>query len=84
MSILEKSKKRALRRKFKQRKIERAKKVAHRLFPGLHDPLWEEEWALRHADNLKSCSCWMCGNPRKTLHQETLQEKKFKESIWCD
>ena len=30
-----------------------------------------------NADNLKICSCWMCGNPRKFRGQKTLQELKF-------
>ena len=28
------------------------------------------------ADNIKNCSCYMCGNPRKHFNEETLQEKR--------
>lgn len=74
--------KRAERRKRKALRYRHAKEIAHQIFPG--KPEWEEEWAKRHADNMKACSCWMCCNPRRSLKQETLQEKKFKESMWCD
>lgn len=33
----------------------------------------------------KTCSCWMCGNPRKHLGEVTLQEKKASfEDIYCE
>ena len=28
----------------------------------------------RLADNLASCSCWMCGNPRRWFGELTMQE----------
>jgi hypothetical protein len=28
------------------------------------------------ADNLASCSCWMCGNPRRYENQHTMQERR--------
>jgi len=81
----QKDKKRAERRKAKALRYKQAKEVAHNMWPGFpHDEEWEEQWAKRHADNMKACSCWMCGNPRKQFHKETLQEKKFKETPWCD
>lgn len=76
--------KRAERRKRKALRYMKAKDVAERLFPMNADEEWRENWAKRHTDNLKGCSCWMCCNPRRSLKQETLQEKKFKENIWCD
>lgn len=30
----------------------------------------------RLADNLASCSCWMCGNPRRWLGEVTMQERR--------
>lgn len=30
--------------------------------------------AIKHADNLSICSCWMCGNPRKHFKVRTRQE----------
>ena len=78
----QKDMKRAERRKKKALRYKHAKEIAHTIYPG--HPEWEEEWAKRHADNMKSCACWMCQNPRRSFKQETLQEKKFKESMWCD
>ena len=55
--------KRAERRQKKRNMIEHAKEVLRRAW-GISDsklPLL----AVKHADNLKSCSCYMCGNPRK-------------------
>ena len=79
----QKDMKRAERRKKKAMRYKQAKEVAHQLFPG--HPEWEEQWAVRHADNMKSCACWMCQNPRRwSKKSDTLQEKKFKESPWCD
>ena len=31
------------------------------------------------AENRKVCSCWMCGNPRKTMKEKTMQEMRFEE-----
>jgi hypothetical protein len=33
-------------------------------------------WALHNHDHLKSCSCWMCGNPRKWDGIPTIQERR--------
>ena len=32
---------------------------------------------VRMADNPKSCSCWMCGNPRKWYNALTKQEMMY-------
>jgi len=58
---------RAERRAAKQRMTKRAKKVY---------PWMEHPQVL--ADRLKSCSCYMCGNPRKWWKADTLKEKQFK------
>lgn len=36
------------------------------------------------ADNLASCSCWMCGNPRRYGMEPTMQEQRqaFRERDW--
>jgi hypothetical protein len=41
-----------------------------------HDPIKEYHWqnALRCADNLKICSCWMCRNPRRAFGEPTRRE----------
>jgi len=38
--------------------------------------LERSHWALRQYDQLKSCSCWMCGNPRKFVGERTIQERR--------
>jgi hypothetical protein len=30
--------------------------------------------AIKEADHLASCSCWMCGNPRRYFGEPTRQE----------
>ncbi|MTH94752.1 hypothetical protein E1297_01780 [Roseibium sp. RKSG952] len=46
----------------------RMKRKARRLYP--HD----EKGTL--SDHLASCSCYMCGNPRKYFGERTLQERR--------
>nr|WP_222532555.1 hypothetical protein [Azospirillum sp. 412522] len=41
---------------------------AKRCYPGQR-----HQWL---ADNLASCSCWMCGNPRRWLGEVTMQERR--------
>jgi hypothetical protein len=31
-------------------------------------------------DTPKPCSCNMCGNPRKYFNEETMQERRYKDS----
>lgn len=57
--------KRALRRHHKNRMKSKAKKVYHWL---------TEKQAIKAADHLKTCSCYMCGNPRKYKEGPTMQE----------
>nr|WP_295834781.1 hypothetical protein [uncultured Azospirillum sp.] len=54
--------KRARRRQERARMLARAK----RFYPGQRHQ--------RLADNLASCSCWMCGNPRRWFGELTMQE----------
>lgn len=67
-----KNKIRALRRAIKEKLKRRAKKIFM---------LWglDEKYAVKSADHLKNCSCWMCGNPRKYFKEKTMQEKKEDE-----
>lgn len=58
---------RAERREIKSALKSKAKKV----YPWMKCP-------QKLADNLKSCSCFVCGNPRKWWNQDTLKEKRFK------
>lgn len=55
-------KRRADRRAARRLAIERAVRVA-RLY-GLHND-FATAWAKHNADNLKMCSCWMCGHTRR-------------------
>ena len=54
---------RAWRRHHSFRMKEKAKKVFY----------WHPK-AIYYADNLKPCSCYMCGNPRKYWDEKTFQE----------
>ena len=36
----------------------------------------EKAHARRMRDNLKPCSCPMCGNPRRYWHEPTIQERR--------
>lgn len=47
------------------------KKKAKKVYPWMSEP-------ERLADHLKSCSCYVCGNPRKWWKQDTIKEKSFK------
>lgn len=31
----------------------------------------------KYANHLKSCSCHMCGNPRKFYNEKSIQEKRY-------
>jgi hypothetical protein len=71
----------------RHQKEKRKKKSFKRYLNNWHDiVMWGRERAeefakyfSHYADNQKSCSCWMCGNPRRQKfakkEQITLQEK---------
>ncbi|WP_085552125.1 hypothetical protein [Azospirillum agricola] len=61
---MSKEMKRARRRQDRARMLARAK----RYYPGQRHQ--------RLADNLASCSCWMCGNPRRWHGEVTMQERR--------
>ena len=71
--------KRAIRRRHKLRMINKALRI-HRFYWHIHineDAILYD--SLRAADNLVTCSCYMCGNPRKWFGLQTFQE--YKENI---
>lgn len=35
------------------------------------------QYARHHTDNSTTCSCYMCGNPRKYFKEKTRQEEIF-------
>lgn len=62
---------RAFRRQQSARLELRAMRLATRVIRDLRDATTDGEvfslrraYAQRHRDNMKKCSCWMCGNPR--------------------
>lgn len=74
------------------RKLEKAKTVGKLNFRYSATMYTPEEldnmvdtWARHHAENLKACSCLMCGNARKWWKDLTFQEKKnlvaYKEQL---
>ena len=71
--------KRALRRYHSARMKAKAKRYFRQQEQRM-DSTYPKEWedrAARFADHLKSCSCWMCGNPRhyyKGNEKLTVQE----------
>jgi hypothetical protein len=46
----------------------RMKKKARRVYPG--------DTNGKLSDHLASCSCYMCGNPRKYFGEPTMQERR--------
>lgn len=79
-----KSTKRALRRHHRQRMIQHA--LRSLLITGLinntgdPDGSSRRRWAAFMHDNLAACSCRMCGNPRKSYCELTIQEKRLNEA----
>ena len=59
---------RAQRRRIKRRALDIARATGRPI-----------RWTIKNADNIKSCSCWMCGNPRRYFGEQTLQERLFIE-----
>jgi hypothetical protein len=69
----------------KEIKKKYAKEVCRNKFGSvISDENYYNNFANKNADNLKRCSCWMCGNPRKYFKERTLQEKKLEHSYNCD
>lgn len=66
----------AKRRHDRGRMISRAKRIM-RSWSSSSDS-WVEWAACRWANNMKKCSCDMCGNPRK-LYGPTVQELRFDQ-----
>ncbi len=62
--------KRGWRRHHQERKKRKAKTVYG------HD-----ERSVKLANNMKNCSCSMCGNPRRVFGELTLQEEKAIDSF---
>jgi hypothetical protein len=68
-----KNKKRAERRYRNQVQKQKAIRFAEQSSWFMNIP---EEAIIKNADHLASCSCWVCGNPRKHFNELTIQEKR--------
>lgn len=81
-----KSKKRGVRRKIRQKKVEKAERIFESRYAAQKlNERYIRDWAVRHADNLKSCSCSLCRNKdnEKSL-KEKIAEIDEKEQLTLD
>ena len=70
---------RAERRHHHQRMLNRTRKFE--CVNGMQEWFTQDDFEKRIrqlAENRKVCSCWMCGNPRKTMKEKTMQEMRFE------
>ena len=84
----------AWRRFQKERIRSKARRVGELHWSNYHYPISKEErerqkeefvkYYVWGADDLKSCSCYMCGNPRRYWKDKTMQEKKQDERDFLD
>lgn len=70
--------KRALRRHHRQRMIQHA--LRSYMLRRVEDKDVQRALVLRLYNNLKNCSCYMCGNPRKFENRLTRQERRLLEA----
>jgi hypothetical protein len=70
-----KSSKRALRRHHRQRMFRRALRIASDR--NITDEQTCREFAQRWCDNLKKCSCYLCGNPRRHFRTWPVQQRRL-------
>jgi hypothetical protein len=77
-----KSSKRALRRHHRQRMIQRA--LRSLVLSSWDDEETRLQTAIRWHNNLKKCSCWMCGNPRRYEGRIPTQEQRQLQAALDD
>lgn len=65
---------RSLRRHHRERMKAKARRIVKIWNAGVNNYKLPEDFLVANADHLKTCSCWMCGNPRKHWGKSTLQE----------
>jgi hypothetical protein len=70
---------RAQRQKAMQHLIAWMKEYPH--YHKLGEAIKLHHRVVRMTDNPQSCSCWVCGNPRKWFKDQTIQE--IKSEITC-
>lgn len=59
-----------------QAAIDKQVKIAKEFGQPVKEP---HKFAKHHALNCGNPKCMMCGNPRKTFKEKTIQEKKFEQ-----
>lgn len=73
--------KRGKRRRLTTNAINKQKRIA-KLSTWNHKTLLQpHRWAKKHAMDCGRSACMVCGNPRRTMKEKTLQEKKFDEAF---
>lgn len=77
-------KKRAERRARTQNAIEKQKRIARVGNWNYKNIEQAHRFAKKHAMDCGRPGCMICGNPRRTLKQRTLQEEKFLQSFKCE
>ncbi len=73
-------KKRERRRRDYLRMKDRARRVQAHWWGTYHTDPDLDEASGRLANDIKCCSCYMCGNPRKWFNELTFQERKSLQS----
>lgn len=64
-------------RSYRRHHAERIKAKARRIWYQIWGHEIEEPCVLEKvADSIPTCSCWMCGNPRRHFNKQTRQELK--------
>lgn len=72
---------RGKRRRLTTNAINRQKRIAKQSSWNHKTLSQPHRWAKKHAMDCGRPRCMVCGNPRKTLKEKTLQEKKFMEAF---
>jgi len=70
---------RAFRRHQSNRLFQKALSIFKNRYSDIENVI---DYARKEKDNLQSCSCWMCGSPRKHFKKKTIQELKAEEIIY--
>lgn len=73
--------KRGKRRRLTTNAINRQKRIAKRAWNAEHLLKQPHRFAKHHALDCGRSGCMICGNPRRTMKEKTLQERKFVESF---
>lgn len=72
---------RGKRRRLTTNAINKQKRIAKQSMWNHKSPEQPHRWAKRHAMDCGRPRCGVCGNPRRTNNEKTLQERKFDEAF---